>query len=110
MECQSPEDTTQFQLADVESAKYVWRMCVHQVSQGVEKESIPRQIKVLCRNRGIFGQKQKFRKWGGNFLQILKRFVHRKGNILGFFLAEGQFKAGYDHFDIRHFVIILFSS
>ncbi|XP_054272047.1 tyrosine-protein phosphatase non-receptor type 14 [Macrosteles quadrilineatus] len=30
MECQSPEDTTQFQLADVESAKYVWRMCVHQ--------------------------------------------------------------------------------
>ncbi|XP_046668249.1 tyrosine-protein phosphatase non-receptor type 21 isoform X2 [Homalodisca vitripennis] len=30
MECQNPEDTTQFQLTDVESAKYVWRMCVHQ--------------------------------------------------------------------------------
>lgn len=31
MECQNPEDSTQYQLADVESAKYVWRMCVHQV-------------------------------------------------------------------------------
>lgn len=31
MECQNPEESAQFQLADVESAKYVWRMCVHQV-------------------------------------------------------------------------------
>lgn len=31
MECQNAEESAQFQLADVESAKYVWRMCVHQV-------------------------------------------------------------------------------
>lgn len=31
MMCQNPEDTAHFHLRDVESAKYVWRMCVHQV-------------------------------------------------------------------------------
>lgn len=31
IECQIPEETVNYQFADVESAKYVWRMCVHQV-------------------------------------------------------------------------------
>ncbi|XP_014242727.1 tyrosine-protein phosphatase non-receptor type 21 isoform X2 [Cimex lectularius] len=30
MECQDPADSTQYQLPDVETAKYIWRMCVHQ--------------------------------------------------------------------------------
>ncbi|XP_065214108.1 tyrosine-protein phosphatase non-receptor type 14-like isoform X1 [Planococcus citri] len=30
IECQIPEETVHYQFADVESAKYVWRMCVHQ--------------------------------------------------------------------------------
>lgn len=31
MECQVPDRSVQFQFTDVESAKYVWRMCVYQV-------------------------------------------------------------------------------
>lgn len=31
MECQDPADSTNYQLPDVETAKYIWRMCVHQV-------------------------------------------------------------------------------
>uniref|UniRef100_A0A0A9YFS3 protein-tyrosine-phosphatase n=2 Tax=Lygus hesperus TaxID=30085 RepID=A0A0A9YFS3_LYGHE len=30
MECQDPADNTNYQLPDVETAKYIWRMCVHQ--------------------------------------------------------------------------------
>ncbi|XP_069702508.1 tyrosine-protein phosphatase non-receptor type 14 [Periplaneta americana] len=30
IECQVPDETVHFQFADPESAKYVWRMCVHQ--------------------------------------------------------------------------------
>lgn len=32
IECQVPDETVHFQFADPESAKYVWRMCVHQVN------------------------------------------------------------------------------
>ncbi|CAB0004639.1 unnamed protein product [Nesidiocoris tenuis] len=32
MELQDPSETPNFQLPDVETAKYIWRMCVHQVS------------------------------------------------------------------------------
>jgi hypothetical protein len=32
IECQLPDETVHFQFPDPESAKYVWRMCVHQVN------------------------------------------------------------------------------
>lgn len=32
IECQAPEDNIQFEFADPESAKYVWKLCVLQVS------------------------------------------------------------------------------
>jgi len=31
IECPVPDETVHFQFTDPESAKYVWRMCVHQV-------------------------------------------------------------------------------
>jgi hypothetical protein len=32
IECQLPDETVHFQFPDPESAKYLWRMCVHQVN------------------------------------------------------------------------------
>ncbi|KAK9511873.1 hypothetical protein O3M35_000446 [Rhynocoris fuscipes] len=39
MECQDPADSTNFQLQDVETAKYIWRMCVHQHTFFMQNEA-----------------------------------------------------------------------
>ncbi|XP_033610605.1 tyrosine-protein phosphatase non-receptor type 14 isoform X3 [Cryptotermes secundus] len=38
IECQLPDETVHFQFPDPESAKYVWRMCVHQHTFYVQNE------------------------------------------------------------------------
>ncbi|XP_075228092.1 protein tyrosine phosphatase non-receptor pez isoform X2 [Lycorma delicatula] len=56
MICQNPEDTAHFHLRDVESAKYVWRMCVHQHTFFMQNEQATEPGSTAQIVRNLFSQ------------------------------------------------------